>query len=147
MSQHARTLETVRPRLPATPARVAVLAGDLLGLVVLFVAGLVHHGTPPLSFPVHTLETVAPFATAWLVLAPAAGLYLPGTLTSYRRSAAFVLVGWAGITLLGGLFRSTAFFPGDSPPTFLLVNFALGLALLLPWRLLVVAGFRRRGPV
>lgn len=144
MSRHARALETVRPRLPASPSTALVLAGDLLALVVLFAIGLHHHGVPPLSFPVHTLETVAPFALAWLALAPMFGLYLGGTLQSYRRTVALVVVGWSAIALAGSLLRSTAFFDGSAPATFILVNVALGLALVLPWRLVVTAILRRQ---
>lgn len=139
-----RLRTTVGPRLPATPGTVAVLLGDLLVLVVLFSIGLSHHGADPVANPLYTLETVTPFATAWLVLAPTVGLYLRDTLDSYRRTFLTLVAGWSGIVLLGGLIRSTAYFRGSAAITFLLVQIGLGLLLLLPWRVAVTA-YRRRG--
>lgn len=140
---HARTLGAVRPRLPDSPAAAGVFAGDLLAVAGLLVAGLVHHGVPPHQHPLHALETIAPFALAWGLLAPAIGLYLRETLVSYRRTLVALLVGWPAITLLGGLVRSTPYLQGDAPVTFLLVNVALGFLVLLPWRVLATASLRR----
>jgi hypothetical protein len=143
MSRHGHILETVRPRLPATSTTALVLAGDVLGICTLLVVGLYHHSIPTLEFPMHTAKTILPFATAWLVVAPAIGLYLPTTLTSYRHTVGLVIVGWTGSALLGSLLRSTEYFPGNAPLTFVLVQIASGSVLLLPWRLAITTGLNR----
>lgn len=143
MRRHVHILDTVRPRLPATSTTAVVLAGDLLAVIALLLVGLYHHSIPPLAFPEHTVKTIVPFATAWLVCAPAVGLYLRETLTSYRRTVGLVVVGWTGSALLGSLIRATEFFPGNAPVTFVLVQVAFGLALLGPWRLAVTTGLNR----
>jgi hypothetical protein len=143
MSRHVHILETVRPRLPATSTTALVLAGDLVGIIALLLIGLYHHSIPPLEFPEHTVKTIAPFAFAWLVFAPTVGLYLQRTLGSYLRTVGLVIVGWTGSALLGSLIRSTEYFPGNAPLTFVLVQIAFGLVLLLPWRLAVTTGLNR----
>lgn len=146
MSRHVHILESVRPRLPASSTTALVFVGDLLGIIALLIVGLYHHSIPPLELPEHTIKTIIPFATAWLVVAPAVGLYLRETLTDYRRTVGLVIVGWTGSSLLGSLIRSTEFFPGNAPTTFVLVQIAFGLVLLLPWRLAVTTVLSRLTP-
>lgn len=145
MLQHARAID-VRPRLPVYPAAAVTLVGDVIGLLVFVVWGLYAHHIPAWEVPEHTLLTLAPFLIAWLVLAPLFGLYHRRTLRSYRLTLAVLVVGWVAIAVVGGLIRATPFFHGGTGPTFVLVNVAFGLVILLPWRFGVVTALRRWFP-
>ncbi|SDJ20412.1 Protein of unknown function [Halovenus aranensis] len=144
MLRHVRTLG-VRPSLPASPAAALVLLGDLLGLLLFIAWGLYAHNLRAWEVPVHTAETLAPFLIAWLVFAPLLGLYQGRTLRSYGQTLALLVPGWAGIALVGALIRATSLFSGGASPVFVVVNVVFGLLVLAPWRLAVVAGFRRLG--
>jgi hypothetical protein len=143
MFQHLHKLD-VRPQLPASPTAFGVLLGDLLGLLVLIVWGLYSHQTLAWKVPRHTLETLAPFVIAWLVLAPLVGLYHRQTLREYRQTLGVLVVGWSIIAIVAALIRASPFFDGGASPIFVLVNAAFGLLILLPWRVAVVAGLRQR---
>lgn len=121
-------------RLPTTSSAAAVLAGDLLGVVVLIAIGLVRHGT---FGPVHLIFVTIPFAFGWLVTAIPAGLFVPSRVARLRRALPTVFFAWIGATLIGGAVRSTSLFPGNAPMTFLVVTVVFGLAILLPWRVAV----------
>lgn len=114
--------------------RLLVATGDALVLAAFLAYGLLSHAINPFQFPWHTLVTAIPFVIAWTVLAPLGGLYRQKTLDSIRVSLLRTVAVWVGVTLLAGGIRSTSLFPGESPPIFLLANFAFGLLFLLPWR-------------
>lgn len=135
-----------RLRLTRAPSlsTLAVFSGDMVILLLFVAAGLYEHSIPAWEFPVYTLETLAPFALAWLVLAPVAGLYHRDVLASYRWTVVFVSLGWIFISVVGAQIRATPYFHGQAPLDFMLVNVAFGVVFLLPWRLSVV-WLRRRG--
>jgi len=145
MLRYARTLD-VRPQLPASPSAALVLFGDLLGLLLFVSWGLYAHNLRAWEVPGHTAETLTPFLTAWVVLAPLFCLYHRRTLRSYRRTVALLVPGWVAIALVAAVIRASQFFDGGATATFVLVNFAFGLLILTPWRLAVVTLLRRRFP-
>lgn len=130
-------------RLPGRSHLPLVVGGDLLALVGFVSYGLYSHGLDPWLVPEHVGWVALPFVLAWLVVAPAAGLYRPDTLTSVRTTIVLLVVGWTVASLLGGAIRATPLFPGGAPVTFLLVNLAAGLVFLLPWRIAVAVGWQR----
>ncbi|MFC3959361.1 DUF3054 domain-containing protein [Halovivax cerinus] len=121
-----------------------VTVGDGVVVTAFIAFGLWTHGIEPWTVPGYTLRTAAPFVIGWLLVTPVVGTYRDRTWSSFRRSAAVVGVTWLGATLLGGAIRSTALVPGAAPPSFLLVNAALGLVFVVPWRVFVTAATRRR---
>lgn len=143
MSQRTQTLPTIRARLPTSRAMAAVLAGDLLVLFAFVATGQYSHGYYFWEVPVYTATVMVPFVIAWLAVFPVAGLYAPEKIRSYRKSALLVVVAWLGVSLLGGAIRSTALFPGGSPPSFLAANIVFGLLFFLPWRLFVSRRLRQ----
>lgn len=145
MLHRARTL-AVRPQLPLYPSAAVVLLGDLLGIVLLVAVGLYSHGTPAWVFPRHAVVTATPFLLAWLLLAPLFGLYNRRALRGYCRTLALLVPGWAAVALLAVVIRGTSLFPGGASRIFALVMTAVGLLVLLPWRLGVVAALRRGVP-
>jgi hypothetical protein len=114
-----------------------IAVGDVLAIVAFLSYGLTTHGINPLVFPRHTVLTALPFVLSWVLLAPIGGLYRPRTRRSARSALGRTAVVWVGVSLLGGAVRSTPLFPGDAPPTFLLVVAGFGAAVLLPWRFAV----------
>jgi len=133
----------LRPALPRSPPTAAVLVGDALVVFAFLAVGLYSHDVLVWEQPVHTVDVVTPFALSWLAVAGVVGLYHGHTLTSLRRTAALTAGGWVVAGLLGSALRATAFFPGDAPLVFVLVNVATGMVFLLPWRLGVTVLFRR----
>lgn len=112
--------------------------GDVLVIVAFLSYGLTTHGIDPLQFPRHTVLTALPFVLSWLCLAPVGGLYRTRTRRSAHSGLVRTATVWIGASLLGSAIRSTSVFPGEAPPTFLLVVVVFGAVVLLPWRLFVV---------
>lgn len=137
MSQRTQTLPAIRARLPTSRPMAAVLAGDFLVLLAFVVTGQYAHGYYFWQVPAYAVQVMIPFVIAWLLVFPAVGLYTPDRLRSYRTTALSLFGGWIGVSLLGGAIRSTEFFPGGSPPSFLLANLVFGLLFFLPWRMFV----------
>lgn len=133
----------VRPTPPRSLPTVAVLAGDVLVVAAFIGYGLVSHGIVPWEYPVHTVDVLTPFLVSWLLVAGVAGLYHRRTFESLRRTALLTAGGWVVASLLGSALRATAFFPGDAPLAFVLVNLGFGMAFMLPWRLVVAWLFER----
>jgi hypothetical protein len=133
MNRHVRTF-AVGPSLPASPPAVAVLAGDLLVVFAFIAMGIANHGGAPLEAPQYTLERLAPFLLAWLVVAPLAGVYHRETLTDYRRTLVLVVLAWLVAAVAGSALRESALFPGGAPLTFVLVTVGFGTVFLLVWR-------------
>jgi len=137
-------LPALRPTPPRTLATAGVLAGDALVVLAFIAAGLYSHNVLAWEQPAHTIDVLTPFLLSWLLVAGVVGLYHRSTFGSLRRTALLVLPAWVVASLLGSGLRATAFFPGDAPLTFVLVNLGIGLAFVLPWRLAVTGLFRRR---
>ena len=133
----------MHPSLPASVPALAVLAGDMLVLLAFIAAGIYDHGGDPFALPIHTLEAFAPFFIAWVVISPLSGLYHEKTLTDYRRTLALVVGTWLLVSVGGAAIRSTSYFAGDAPITFILVTIGFGTLFLLGWRLPVVWFVRR----
>lgn len=131
-------------RVVREPFVVALLAADALVVTAFIGYGLYTHAIEPWAFPVHTLRTATPFLIAWALVAPLAGAYGDRTLASARRTVAVVGLAWVVASVVGGAIRASSLFPGGAPPEFLLVNAVLGLGFVLPWRLAVTVGLRRR---
>ncbi|WP_265111558.1 DUF3054 domain-containing protein [Halosolutus halophilus] len=133
-------------RVASVPLVVTLAVADTLVVTAFVGTGLYSHGMAPWEFPVHTLRTAIPFLIGWGIVAALFGAYRGRVLGSARRTVAIVGLTWIVASLLGGAIRSSSVFPGGAPPEFLLVNAALGLWFVVPWRLAVTRGLRgRRG--
>lgn len=125
----------------AVPILVGI--GDIVVLCAFSIVGLLSHGVDPRLVPWHTFMIALPFVIAWLLVAPLGGLYAVQTMRSLRATLLWTTTAWVGTTLLGGLIRATPVFPGEAPPSFLLVTLGFGLLLVVPWRVAVWGLVRR----
>jgi hypothetical protein len=130
-------------RVELTSLSAALAAVDVLLVLTFVVLGeFSHYGVTVIAFA-RTPGTAAPFLLGWLVLAPLAGVYGPAGLRSARSAVTRTAAAWVGTVVVAQSLRATAVFPGDLAPAFVLVSLAVGLVLLLPWRLLAAS---RLGP-
>ncbi|MEF8840781.1 MAG: DUF3054 domain-containing protein [Haloarculaceae archaeon] len=118
----------------------AVLAGvDVLLLLTFVVLGeFSHFGVTATAFA-RTPGTAAPFLLGWVVAAPLAGVYAASVRGSVRAAALRTAAAWVGTVVVAQSLRSTAAFPGDLAPAFVVVSLVVGLVLLLPWRVVVAS--------
>jgi hypothetical protein len=115
------------------PRPGAVALGDLIVVAGLVAAGTLHHGG---TDPVHFVMVALPFVLGWFAVAPIAGAY-----AAYPsvRNEIFATVGtWTVAAVVGLGLRSTATFPGDSPPSFGFVIVAVGGVTVVLWRTVVL---------
>lgn len=108
---------------------------DLLIITSLLVIGQLSHQINPLNDITHSILTYLPFYVGWLITAPVLGTYHQDTTNSPRNTALLTATAWILTVLIGGGLRATSFFPGQSPPPFLLVMTGFGLLGLISWRL------------
>lgn len=123
--------------LGTRPFTVLVAAGDVAVIVLLLAIGLLAHGTDPLAAPADTFRTASPFVLGWVIAAPLFGVYGRHLRSKPTVVAGAVVGGWIGAVLLGAAIRSTDLVPGTAPPIFVVVTVAVGLPVLLPWRVAV----------
>lgn len=93
----------------------SLIVGDLLVWVLITVIGRISHQLPLTVGAI--LWTTFPFALAWLVIAPLAGLYRPDILTRYSSVTWRALVATLIAAPLGSFLRHT---PGPPHPFHLL---------------------------
>lgn len=123
---------------PFTVRGISLIAVvDFSIITGIIVIGQISHQIDPLADILHSFLTYLPFYTGWILTAPVFGAYHSSTINSVRNTVFIIVVSWILTVLIGGSLRATAFFPGDSPPLFLLVMTGVGLWGLLPWRLVV----------
>jgi len=126
------TATFVRTRVQS-PKFAAILAGgDALAVVAFVLLGSLDHGFG--IDPARVLMTTTPFVLGWLVAAVPLGLY-GGRATDLTRAGVLTVVAWTVAVGIGGFLRSTSYFPGASPLTFLLVTFVFCGIIITGWRL------------
>lgn len=126
-------------RVELTSLSAALAVVDVLLVLTFVVLGeLSHYGVTATAF-VRAPGTAAPFLLGWVVLAPLAGVYGRTVRQSTRTAALRTAAAWVGTVVVAQSLRATAAFPGDFAPTFAVVSLVVGLALLLPWRVLVAS--------
>lgn len=137
MTRTVQSVPAVLTRLPVSRAMLTVFAGDMVVLFAFIATGQYAHEYYFWEYPVHTLWIMIPFVIAWALVAPLTGLYSKTKMQQFRFAVPLVVGSWIVISLLGGLIRSTEFFPGGAPTVFLVANLVFGTLYLLPWRLFV----------
>ncbi len=121
--------------------RLAV--GDAAVVVGVVLAGLVSHGTNPLTAPLAAVETLAPFLAGWLVAAGLVGVYRAEDDGDALR---LVAGAWLAGANLGLLARGSPYLTGGTTWPFPLVITGTTLGALLLWRGAVLAAARVRTP-
>lgn len=125
--------------------RISVLIAtiDICIITAIIVAGQISHQINPLVDIHQSLLTYLPFYTGWILTAPLLGSYHVTTITSFRNTVLINAVSWILTVLIGGSLRATTYFPGDSPPLFLVVMTGVGILALLPWRVALTSILNR----
>lgn len=140
MSSAFRTVVSRRIERSSTTGWLAL--GDAVVITAFLAMGATHHGIDPLGQPLRVAETVAPFLVGWAIAAPLVGAYGSRARQSLGVAVAIAVAAWLPANILGAALRSTAFFPGQAPLTFVAVTFGVGAVSLAAWRA-VFARFAR----
>ena len=127
----------VRSRFDRSTATAGLALGDLAVLAGFLVAGSLNHGVSPLAMPGRVADTIAPFLVGWVVAALASGAYAPDATRTVKGAILRAVVTWIPAAAIGLTLRSTGFFHGDSPVTFIVVVSGVGLVVFSAWRGLV----------
>ncbi len=126
----------VAPEEPTTTRTILLTAiVDFSIITAIIIVGQISHEINPLADISHSLLTYTPFYVGWILTAPLLGAYHSATVTAFRNTTLIIGVAWILTVLTGGTLRATTFFPGESPPLFLLVMTGVGLLGLIPWRI------------
>jgi hypothetical protein len=126
-------------RVDRSPATAALAFGDLVVLVGLLAAGFLQHNPSIVGAPVRFADTLAPFLIGWLVASFVVGAYGPRARRSVPSGALVGGATWVVAALVGAGLRSTSFFHGSAPLTFVLVVGGLGLVAFVTWRTVAAA--------
>lgn len=127
----------VRSRLDRSTATAGLALGDVLVLASFLTMGSVNHGVDPVSMPGRVAGTVAPFLVGWVVASLVAGAYAPDATRTVGTAVIRAVAAWVPAAAIGLTLRSTDFFHGSSPVTFILVVSAVGTVCFSVWRGLV----------
>jgi len=128
---------SLRRRIEPTSLTALVAVGDLLAIATFVVAGELSHGYGLLEYAGRIAATLVTFLVGWAVVSVPGRLYSHSTVGDLETEALRTLGAWALAVGIAQALRSTAVFPGDFAPTFALVSFGFGGALLVGWRALV----------
>lgn len=123
------------------PWTIIVGIGDVAVVGAFVTVGLWYHGISVLVFPGHAVATGMPFVVGWVVAAGALGLFSPATASVAGRMGR-VVVAWVLGAVLGAGIRSTPVVGGGASVEFVAVIAVVGLAFIVPWRLLASVGHR-----
>ncbi|UPV73376.1 DUF3054 domain-containing protein [Halorussus limi] len=121
-------------RFDRSRATAGLALGDLLVLAGFLTAGSLNHGVDPVSMPGHVAGTIAPFLVGWVVASLVAGAYAPDATRTVGTAVLRAVSAWVPAAAIGLTLRSTGFFHGDSPVTFILVVTVVGIVCFSAWR-------------
>ncbi|HEU4321923.1 MAG TPA: DUF3054 domain-containing protein [Roseiflexaceae bacterium] len=139
---------TDHPRPAAQPdlRRVGLLvAGDTLVFLLFAAVGRASHGEAAgLDALLQVLETAAPFAAAWFLVAPFAKLYRAEVASGLRPTLARGALAWLVALPIGMLLRMLLRREGIPPTSFFVTSYIFVLMFMFSWRGLYVWLTRRR---
>jgi hypothetical protein len=135
---------TLAPRPESSTVTAALVLGDVALITLFVVLGEIQHRSLA-AVPIYTPEALAPFLVGWVVTSLLAGVYAPGVRGNVRSVAARTALAWVGAALIGQAIRATPFVRGNAALAFVVVSLLVGLALLVPWRVLAAWRIGERG--
>ncbi len=116
-----------------TPQLAALIAGDVLALLLFTATGRGSHALPN-SDILAALATAFPFVLAWFLVAPWLGLFKADISLSWRQGWRIPLA-WLIAAPLGAFVRAWLLGRAVIPPTFVLVTIIFATLFILIWRL------------
>ncbi len=126
-----------------SPARLILIAGDILVFVVFAVQGRATHGIPLGDSPVITTLTIAaPFAVPWFAVAALIGVFRSSTLAHPRRMLSTTGLAWLLAGCIGLLARA-AFLQRAIILPFAVTALAIIGAPLITWHSLLSVVYSR----
>lgn len=131
-----RRRDSGQSRVPLTPWTAVLVVGDVLALVAFVTVGALEHNIDPTAFVGRMVGTVTPFVLGWLAVALVGGLYRREATASLRNAVLWTLPAWVVAVLVAQALRSTSYFPGNAPPSFVLVSLFFGGLFIHGWRVL-----------
>ncbi|WP_330632262.1 DUF3054 domain-containing protein [Halocatena halophila] len=134
----AGTADRSSARIDRSPETLLVALGDLLliGLFVL-VGELRHWGLEYLlANPMRLVGTATPFLLGWIAGSLILGTYSRTARRTPKTATLYAAGTWLIAVVIGQTLRATSVFHGDFAISFALVSLAVGLVLLVPWRVL-----------
>lgn len=126
-------VDWVRPRVDPEPLTALVALVDLALIGVFVVVGEISHNVDPIASPWLVADTYTPFLLGWVAALIPGGLYAPDARSPSRAAGATAIV-WVVAAGIAQLLRATSLFHGNAAPVFFAVSVAVGLTLLVPWR-------------
>ena len=143
----ASVATAVRHRVDPAPFTALVALGDLVCIAAFVLLGVTtgHESIDPTAQPLRVVGVVLTFAAGWAVTSLLGGLYTAAARTSVKRAVGWTVPTWLGAAVVAQGIRATPFAPGNASIAFFLVSVGVGLALLVPWRVLVTVLGTRTG--
>ena len=125
-------------------AGLAIGDGLVLAAFVL-VGGIFGHDWGLMTYLGRLAGSATPFLLGWYLAALIGGLYTPEATASVRNALLWSVPAWLVAVFVAQALRSTEFFPGNAPLSFILVSLLFGGLFVLGWRVLatVALGFLR----
>lgn len=133
----SQVVDELDRRVDRTRLSVLVALGDV-ALIALFVAiGEITHGSPPWEFPVRAVEAFVPFLLGWVIATSVGGLYATDAWKFPLRAISWTTPAWIMAVLIAMAIRALPFVRGGVQLSFVAVSMAVGLVLLVPWRMAI----------
>ncbi len=126
---------TEETKTPNTRHIITLVAGDTLAFLAFAAIGRNTHGEAVgLAAIPQIIQTAAPFAIAWFIVAPFVGVYRRDLVANPRKMAKRTVIAcvlsWPVAMILRGIFVDH----GIPPYTFALITLVFNTAILLIWR-------------
>lgn len=133
------TTGTLRGRVDPSLESLGLAIGDLILISLFVLAGELRHYSTDylLTNPGQIVDTALPFYIGWVLAALVLGSYSRAARETPKRAALMAAGTWIVAAFIGQALRATALFHGEFAIAFVLVSIGVGLALLVPWRVVV----------
>lgn len=126
---------TRHDRVPTTRLTAIAAAGDLTFVAAFVLIGAtVGHGEDPVAQGGQIAATLLTFILGWVLAALATRAYAPDWADRVGTAAGRTALAWLVAVGVALALRSTALVPGTAALSFAMVASAVGLAMLVPWR-------------
>jgi hypothetical protein len=134
-TNNATMVEDNTTKTPNTRHIITLVAGDALAFLAFAAIGRNTHGEAAgLAAIPQIVQTAAPFAIAWFIVAPFAGAYRRDLVANPRKMAKRTVIAWLLSWPVAMALRGILVDHGIPPYTFALITLVFNTAILLIWR-------------